>query len=48
MAQLTVAVGDSVDLGSPIGAAGYDHPRITVELRHNGQPVDIAPLVAAR
>lgn len=43
---LSVAVGDGVVQGSPIGRAGPGSPRITVELRRQGEPVDIAPLAA--
>jgi len=46
LARLSVAVGDEVDQGSPIGRAGPDRPRVTVELRRNGQPIDITPLVS--
>lgn len=44
LGSLTVAVGDTVVQGSPIGRAGSGAPRITVELRRGGQAVDIAPL----
>lgn len=43
--RLTVKVGDELIQGSPIGVAGGGDPRITVELRHGGRPVDILPLV---
>lgn len=46
MASLSVKVGDDVEQGSPIGRAGVDRPTITVELRRDGQPVDITPLVS--
>lgn len=46
MIALSCDVGDRVDQGSPIGRAGPGHPRITVELRRAGQPVDIATLVS--
>jgi septal ring factor EnvC (AmiA/AmiB activator) len=44
--SLSVAVGDSIVQGSPIGRASPGNPRITVELRRQGQPIDIAPLAA--
>ena len=44
LAALDVKVGDEVDQGTPLGRAGLDRPRITVELRRRGQPVDIAKL----
>lgn len=43
---VSVKVGDSVVQGSPIGRAGSGNPRITVELRRQGEPVNIAPLAA--
>ena len=42
--QISVRVGDSIGQGSPIGRSPRDRPRIMVELRHQGRPVDIAPL----
>jgi murein hydrolase activator len=45
MIGLSASVGDEVDAGSPLGRAGANRPRITVELRRAGQPVDIAALV---
>ncbi|RYH04915.1 MAG: metalloendopeptidase, partial [Alphaproteobacteria bacterium] len=43
---LTAKVGQAVIQGSPIGTADGRDPRITVELRHNGQPIDILPIVS--
>lgn len=43
-----VKVGQEVIQGSPIGTADGASPRITVELRHNGMPVDILPLLSRR
>jgi len=45
LAALDARVGDQVNQGSPIGKAGPSRPTITVELRRNGQPVDITRLV---
>lgn len=45
MIGLSTGVGDTVDAGSPLGRAGANRPRITVELRRAGQPVDLAALV---
>ncbi|NIJ38108.1 septal ring factor EnvC (AmiA/AmiB activator) [Sphingopyxis panaciterrae] len=45
MIGLSVAVGDSVDAGAPIGRAGSDDSRITVELRRGGRPVDIVAML---
>ncbi|MCJ8156831.1 murein hydrolase activator EnvC [Sphingomonas sp. LaA6.9] len=46
MTRLGVKVGDNVEQGSPLGRAGQGRPTITVELRRDGQPVDIVPLVS--
>ena len=46
LGRLGVSTGDELIQGSPIGVAGSNDPRITVELRHGGRPVDILPLVA--
>lgn len=46
LAALDVKVGDAVTQGSPIGRAGAGRPTVTVELRRNGRPVDITPLVS--
>lgn len=43
--RLSVAVGDSVRQGDPVAVTGPGQPQITVELRRNGRPVDIVPLV---
>ncbi|WP_022682066.1 murein hydrolase activator EnvC family protein [Sphingobium bisphenolivorans] len=43
--RLNAAVGDSVRQGDPLGSAGPGRPTITVELRRNGRPVNIVPLV---
>jgi septal ring factor EnvC (AmiA/AmiB activator) len=43
--RLSAVVGDSVRQGDPIGVAGPGRPSVTVELRRNGRPVDIVPLV---
>ena len=45
-AAIAVRVGDQVAQGAPIGrAAGGDEPRVTVELRRRGRPIDIAALI---
>ncbi|WP_340316657.1 murein hydrolase activator EnvC family protein [Rhizorhabdus argentea] len=46
LAGLGVRVGQQVIQGSPIGTAENRDPRITVELRHNSEPVNILPIVA--
>lgn len=46
LAALDVKTGDAVDPGSPLGRAGDSRPTITVELRRNGVPVDVARVVS--
>lgn len=45
MIGLSVGVGDTLDAGAPIGRAGSDDSRITVELRRGGRPVDIVAML---
>jgi septal ring factor EnvC (AmiA/AmiB activator) len=45
---LSVKPGESVAQGSPIGVADGASPRVTVELRHAGQPIDILPIATRR
>ncbi|MDR6832772.1 MULTISPECIES: peptidoglycan DD-metalloendopeptidase family protein [unclassified Sphingopyxis] len=45
MIGLSVGVGDTLDSGAPIGRAGSDDSRITVELRRGGRPVDIVAMI---
>ncbi len=40
LGRLDVAVGDTVVQGAPIGMTGPGHPRVTVELRKDGVPVN--------
>jgi septal ring factor EnvC (AmiA/AmiB activator) len=40
LAQLDAAVGAELVAGSPLGITGPGEPRVTVELRHNGEPVN--------
>ncbi|WP_336957989.1 murein hydrolase activator EnvC family protein [Sphingobium aquiterrae] len=44
--RLSVGVGAQVRQGDPLGNAGPKTPTITVELRRNGRPVDIIPLIS--
>ena len=46
LGALSAKVGQEVIQGSPIGTADGRDPRITVELRHRGQPMDILPIVS--
>lgn len=46
MITVSARVGDVVDQGTPIGRAGPRRPRIAVELRRRGQPMDIAALIS--
>src|SRR3546814_158253 len=43
--RLSVEVGSIVRQGDPIGTAGRDRPRVIVELRRNGRPMNIIPLM---
>lgn len=43
--RVTAQVGDSARQGDPVGIAGQGRPTVTIELRRNGRPVDIVPLV---
>ncbi len=45
LAARDVRVGDSVVQGSPIGRAARVRPQVTVELRRNMRPIDIARLL---
>lgn len=42
--RVTASTGELVGAGGPIGHMGKDHPRLTIELRHNGQPIDVAAM----
>jgi septal ring factor EnvC (AmiA/AmiB activator) len=42
-----IAVGDEVAQGAPIGTVSGRRPSLTVELRRNGQPVDITSMIGA-
>lgn len=45
MIGLSARIGDEVDAGTPLGRAGSNRPRVTVELRRGGEPVSLAALV---
>ncbi|MEP2990858.1 MAG: peptidoglycan DD-metalloendopeptidase family protein [Parasphingorhabdus sp.] len=45
MATASVEVGNNVVQGSPVGRSGPEDPTVTVELRRNGRPIDIAALI---
>ena len=45
MAKTSVAVGDEVVQGAPVGQSGSDDQTVTVELRRHGRPIDIAALI---
>jgi septal ring factor EnvC (AmiA/AmiB activator) len=45
LARTNVKVGERVAQGDPIGRTAENRPRITVELRRNGRPIDIAALI---
>jgi septal ring factor EnvC (AmiA/AmiB activator) len=46
LGALDVKVGDKVRMGARIGRAGDGEPEVMVELRRNGRPFPIAPLIA--
>lgn len=46
LARTRLKVGERVAQGDPIGRAAENRPRITVELRRNGRPIDIAALLS--
>ena len=45
MVTSSVAVGNRVVQGAPVGQSGPDDPTVTVELRRHGRPIDIAALI---
>ncbi|QEH81963.1 peptidoglycan DD-metalloendopeptidase family protein [Sphingomonas sp. C8-2] len=45
LGRVAAKVGAEVIQGSPLGVADGGNPRITVELRHAGRPIDILPLL---
>jgi septal ring factor EnvC (AmiA/AmiB activator) len=45
MIALSVGVGDTVGAGAPVGRAGSDDSRVTVELRRAGRPVDVVAMI---
>jgi len=38
--RISAEVGDDVIAGAPLGAAGNNEPRVTIELRRDGEPVN--------
>ena len=48
LAAVTPVVGDRVVQGAPLGVAGPGQPRVTIELRKDGAPVDILAAVRGR
>ncbi len=46
LASLTVARGQLIRRGLPLGRAAAESPRVTVELRREGRPVPIAQLIS--
>lgn len=45
LARADVKVGETVEAGAPIGRASPNRPRVSVELRHDGRPIAITPLL---
>ena len=48
LAAVTPAVGDILVQGAPLGVTGRSAPRITIELRKDGAPVDVLTAIASR
>ncbi|MEG3083237.1 peptidoglycan DD-metalloendopeptidase family protein [Sphingomonas sp. PB2P12] len=48
LAATSVKSGDRIAMGAPVGIAPVEDPRITVELRRHGRPVDAAALIGSR
>jgi septal ring factor EnvC (AmiA/AmiB activator) len=48
LASTDVEVGDEVDQGGPIGRAPSTRPRITVELRRAGEPINLVQVLVGR
>lgn len=48
LAETSVTPGERIAMGAPIGTAPRDDPRVTVELRRRGRPVDLAALIGSR
>jgi septal ring factor EnvC (AmiA/AmiB activator) len=46
MIAVSARVGDTVDQGAPLGRAGPGQPRIAVELRRAGRPIDVGALLS--
>ena len=48
LAAVTPTVGDRIVQGAPLGVAGPGQPRVTIELRKDGEPVDVLAAVRGR
>ncbi|MEG8018236.1 murein hydrolase activator EnvC family protein [Sphingomonas sp. LR55] len=48
LAATSAKPGDRVTMGAPLGTAPREDSRITVELRRQGRPVDVASLIGSR
>ena len=48
LASTDVEVGDEVDQGGPIGRAPSSQPKITVELRRGGEPINLVQVLVGR
>ena len=47
LAAVTPAAGDRVVQGAPLGVAGPGQPRVTIELRKDGEPVDVLAAISS-
>jgi septal ring factor EnvC (AmiA/AmiB activator) len=48
LASTDVEVGDEVNQGGPIGRAPSSQPRITIELRRGGEPINLVQVLVGR
>ena len=47
LASLTVAAGQAVGQGDTLGRVAGDRPRVTIELRRDGRPIDLSAMILA-
>ena len=48
LAAVAAAVGDRVVQGAPLGVVGAEQPQVTIELRKDGEPVDVLAAIGRR
>jgi septal ring factor EnvC (AmiA/AmiB activator) len=47
LASLSVNAGEAIDQGDAIGRVAGDRPRVTIELRRGGHPIDLSAMILA-